>query len=224
MVQTNIIKIKDWCDSNLLSFNVSKTNVLTFKCQMNDIFLNGDVIENVQANKFLGVHIDNKLKFETHVFNLNKKLARNCFALKVIARNLDFLTTRAIYFSLIEAHLRYGVCFWGSCSGFLFNSVFLLQKRAIRFIHNAKVRDTCRPLFLSSGILTLPCLFILEMVCMIHKKYKINLATSPYITRNINTISLPIPTSTLTKKSFIYDGKKLFNPLPERIRTIVLLN
>ena len=114
MVQIDIIKIKNWCDLNLLSFNVSKTNVLTFKCQMNDIFLNEDAIENLQANKFLGVHIDNKLKFDKHVFNLNKKLPRNCFSLKVIARNLDFLTSRAIYFSLTEAHLRYGVCFWVS--------------------------------------------------------------------------------------------------------------
>ena len=84
--------------------------------------MNGDVIKNVQAKGFLCVYIDNKLKFKTHIFNLNEKLARNFFALKVIARNFKFLT-RAIYSSLIKAHLRYGVCFWGSCSESVFNSI-----------------------------------------------------------------------------------------------------
>lgn len=123
---------------------------------------------------------------------------------------------RSVYLSLIESHLRYGISFWGTCSNYLFQSVFVMQKRAIRFMCGAKYRDSCRPLFIKHKILTLACLFILETVCLIKKK--VENRSSVYPLRNTHTVSLPIPTSTLTKNSLFYNGRKLFNSLPVNLR------
>ena len=194
---------------------------MNFKCNLDDVHINNSVLNKSTEVKFLGLHIDDRLKFDTHIASLNKKLASQCYAIGVISRELDMGIARMSYFALVESHLRYGLCFWGTCSGFLFNSVFVLQKRAIRFLCRIRPRDSCKPFFISERILTLPCLFILESVCLIHKKYRNNLEPiHTYNTRNRLNLRLPIPVTTQLKNSIIFNSRKLFNHLPTDFKSI----
>lgn len=221
VINYDLIFIKQWCDSNNLSLNIKKTCIMSFKCNLHGISLNNSNLTALNENKFLGIYIDDRLNFESHVAALSGKLASGCYALRTISAQLDKSTARSAYFALIESHLRYGVCFWGVCSKRLFNSVFILQKRAVRYICQSSTRDSCRPLFLSEGIMTLPCIFILETACLVQKKYKQNIAAQPERhTRSSHLIALPIPSYTQTKKSLIYDGKRIFNHLPLSLRLI----
>jgi len=53
------------------------------------------------------------------------------------------------------------------------------------------------------------------------KKFKSEIiAESAHGTRSTHVTSLPIPSSTLLKKSVIYNSKKIFNHLPLEIRKI----
>ena len=100
----------------------------------------------------------------------------------------------------------------------LLNSLFILQKRAVRYISLAKPKDSCRPLFISQKILTLYSLFLLKTVCLIHKNRNNFGNENPYNTRQSNKLPLPIPTLTLTKKSIIYESLKLYNHLPDDLK------
>lgn len=183
--------------------------------------IGNQIIKADPCSKFLGLFIDNDLKFTTHIESLCRKLASGCHAIRIVSKNLDLCTTKSVYYSLIESHLRYGICFWGACPQYLFNMLFILQKRAVRYLFGLKTRDSCKPYFISHKILTLPCLYVLETVCMIHKKYKGEIiSTSLHGTRQGLFIPLPIPTTTLVKDSFVYNGKKMFNHLPRTIRII----
>lgn len=220
-INEDLTKVKEWTDANFLSLNVSKTNIVTFKCYLGDVKLGNQAVNRVSVNKFLGLYIDSKLKFEMHITNLTKKLASNCYAIRIIANDLDLETVRSAYFSLIESHLRFGICFWGSCSQYLFNMLFVLQKRAVKYMFKAKFRDSSRPLFISHKLLTLPSLFLLESSCLVYKKFQREIGSlSQYNTRQSYIAYLPIPTSSQTKNSVIYRSKKIFNQLPLRIRKI----
>lgn len=220
-VNVDILTIKEWFNANFLTLNISKTNIVSFKCQIGNVSLDTETLQRLQVSKFLGLHIDERLKFEYHVSQLCRKLSRGCFALRMVSRELDMSMARNVYFALIDSHLRYGVCFWGSCSDQLFNSVFVLQKRAIRFLCKLNIRESCRPYFLSLGILTLACIFILESVCLTHDKYHNEIvAAGAYATRSSHIAALPIPSTTFVKKSIIYNSKKLFNHLPLSARKI----
>lgn len=220
-VNHDLRKIEQWCNSNCLSLNISKTNIVSFKCSLENTSLNSVTLDNKIENRFLGLLIDNKLKFDSHIIYLSGKLATNCYAIRVIARELDITTTRSAYFSLIESQLRYGICFWGVCPQYRLNTIFMLQKRSVRYMYKMSRRQSCRPLFLSQKILTLICIFILETVCLIFKKYKNELlAVSVYNTRQIFQMNLPIPSSFQIKHSIIFLGKKLFNHLPLSLRKL----
>lgn len=215
----DLAKVKEWTDANSLSLNISKTNIITFKCSVGDITMGTQSVNRESENKFLGVYIDDKLRFEAHVLYLSKKLASNCYAIRVISRDLDLEIRKSAYFSLIESHLRYGICFWGSCPRYLFNILFVLQKRAIKSIFKLKIKDSSKPYFLSHRILTLPCLFLLETCCLIFRKFKDEInSVSVYNTRQKYSTNLPIPASSQVRGSIVYGGKKLFNHLPLRVR------
>lgn len=221
LICSDINKVKDWCDSNLLSFNISKTNIISFHCNLLDISLGNHVLEKKSCTKFLGLNIDYQLKFKEHVTSLSNKLASGCYAIRIISTELGYTAAKTAYFSLIDSHLRYGISFWGACSRHLIQMILVLQKRAVRYLCKAKVRDSCKPLFLAHGIPTVISIYILETACLIHKhRRNTNTTPSHYITRQSNNITLPIPRSTLVKDSIIYNGNKLYNHLPNNVKDI----
>lgn len=128
---------------------------------------------------------------------------------------------RIVYFSVIESHLRYGIAFWGFCSQELLSSILVLQKRALRYMCSVNSREHCRPLFVKENILTVIGIFILETVCLIHKKYKNYTISNIYNLRNHNNIPLPIPRTALTKNSLIFESIKMYNHIPITYRLIL---
>lgn len=182
------------------------------------MFLGNSTIKNNAETKFLGIYIDSNLKFERHINYLTKKLSSGRYAIRSVAHNLNFAVARNVYFSLVESHLRYGICFWGSASQESLNKIFILQKRAIRNMCKVSATTSCRPLFLQYKILTVYNLYILEMACLIFRKYKNYIPeASVYGTRLTFFLPLPILSSALIQKSIIYNGKKIFNHLSMEI-------
>lgn len=221
IICSDINKVKDWCDSNLLSFNIDKTNIMPFRCSLPDIPLGNHVLQNKTCTKFLGLHIDLKLKFEEHIISISNKLASGCYAVRVVSNELGYTAAKAVYFSLIESHLTYGISFWGVCSKYLMQMIFVLQKRAIRYLCKARARDSCKPLFVTHNVLTVTSIFIRETVVLIHKnKMNQSIPTSNYATRQVGNVTLPIPRSTLVKDSIVYNGQKMYNHLPYDIKNM----
>ena len=128
---------------------------------------------------------------------------------------------RTVYFSLFESHLRYGIAFWGVANQGLLNILFILQKKAVRFIVNVPLNESCRQHFKAQKILTLPCLFILETSSLIFKnRIRLQGPIPNIVTRQTLNLPLPLPNSTLVKRSIIYEGRKIFNHLPVALRLV----
>lgn len=214
-------EILKWCHTNRLTFNITKTNIISFKSYLPNVLLNSTSI-NIQTDcKYLGLYIDSSLKFDIHIDILHKRLSCNCFSIRILANELEKNIARNAYFALFESHLRYGICFWGSCSRYLFNSIFLLQKRALRYLCKVRSRVSCRDLFKNEKILTLTNIYILETACLIKRKYNNEVySQSAYNTRLTHVVKLPIPSSSLIKNSIVFGGKKIFNHLPACLRQI----
>ncbi|KAG8316291.1 hypothetical protein J6590_054221 [Homalodisca vitripennis] len=70
----------------------------------------------------------------------------------------DRLTGQAAMFGLIHPYLSYDVLKTN------FESVFRTQKKAFRIIYKFNFRESCKDAFMKLGLLTLPCLYILDVV------------------------------------------------------------
>lgn len=219
IILRDLQKVKVWCDSNLLTLNPTKTKLVCFKCSLADVSIDGAPVEIKPDSKFLGIFIDGDLKFHTHINSLAKKLSSGCFAVRTSVRELGPRIGRMVYYSLFESHLRYGIAFWGNANSYMLQMLFIIQKRAVRYICGANPRDSCRPLFLQERILTLPCLYILETACIIFKyQTRLEVRNPRYPSRNHRILRLPHPTSALTRRSIIYESVNIFNHLPLDIK------
>lgn len=218
--------VMEWCASNKLVFNAAKTKVVSFRYSMGELNLgNGVGVQNPSSCRFLGITVDRYLRFEEHINGLCRKLSSGCYAVRMARLSLGQITARSVYFAVVESHLRYGLPFWGLSSKFLLNPVFLLQKRALRYIANVPLRQSCKPLFVTLRILTFSSLFVLETATLIHKnRVSFGFYGGGYASRRADDIPLPIPSLESIKNSIYYECKKLYNHLPHELRKIQSLS
>jgi len=71
----------DWFKANKLSLNLSKTNYIIFRSNKkiipssaNVLKIDNIIIPQVTSSKFLGVHIDQHLKWNTHILEITNKI------------------------------------------------------------------------------------------------------------------------------------------------------
>ena len=213
------LRAKDWFNNNELVLNEEKTNLMAFSlrgCNMGELMTCSEV-------KFLGIHLDPTLKWNTHIDNLCKKLSKNIFLLRNLAYcvSQDILCT--VYFSLCHSLLSYSVLVWGHAAER--GRVFALQRRAIRIIAGLNYRDDCSDSFKNLKILTFPCIFILENLLYAKKnlaKYNSNNDFHHYETRNREDLTTPYFRLRKCQNGPNFLAIKYFNKIPKKTRQLPL--
>ena len=105
MITTEMCKMKMWFDRNKLSLNLSKTKFMLFgNCNKNTqvhLQIDGVNVERVYENKFLGVTIDDKINWKSHIKHVQSKLSRSISVLSKAKHILDHKSLHILYCSLI---------------------------------------------------------------------------------------------------------------------------
>ena len=144
-------KLNTWFAVNKLSLNVSKTNYMLFsRSKINfeiKILINDNVIERVFVTKFLGVLIDEKLKWQEHINLVRSKVVKNISVLYKFKHIFDHNALRILYCSLILPYLTYCVEVWGNSFKSHLAKIEIIQKRAVRIICGARHLEHTSKLF-----------------------------------------------------------------------------
>ncbi|XP_046685107.1 uncharacterized protein LOC124370849 [Homalodisca vitripennis] len=210
---------QQYCDSNDLVFNSSKTKLLALG-RLKDELTEPPDLQRVGTTKHLGVILDECLSWKDHVDQLCSRLNYAVFALKRIKAVATSTATKTAYHAIFESHLRYGIILWGGSTMDNLERVLIAQKRAVRVMAGLQPRDSCREAFKSLGILTVVSIYIIEVIN--HAASRGNLprmsAVHDHHTRHGNDFSLPIHRTALFSKKPCYAGAKLFNLLPQDLK------
>ena len=108
--------------------------------------------------KFLGLHIDPSFNFKHHVSTIRNKISTSLYFMRTARNTLNQSALTSIYFSLVHSYLIYAIQVWSICDQTSVNSLFKLQKKAIRIIHNLPYNAHTESYFKKSKILPLPSL------------------------------------------------------------------
>ena len=232
--------IEDWFRANKLTLNIDKTVLLHFgpgnkhKEILNDLKIGGKCLQVATSSKFLGLWIDNKLRWSEHV---NKLLLKLQSRKSLLMRGKYLLTVHAkkvLYFAQIQSNLTYGLLIWGPMiSAEEQKKITKLQDKCVDLIDT---RLSKTETYKTYKILPFQKLIELEMYKIWHKCYlnllptkliglmkedhnKLNLEKQhSYNTRKKKELNLPFATSAVYKNSFYVKGSKLYGELPPEIK------
>jgi hypothetical protein len=207
--------LKDWCDANLLTLNLEKTQEL-------NVSYNNKLVQNDPV-KFLGIIIQNDLSWKSHINYIIPKVNTGIFLIRKLNRIVSTDVLLSVYYGYVHSHLTYGTILWANNS--YCNSLFSAQKQALRAIFKSPYKSHCKPLFIKSNIMSLPCILIFQYLLFVKKNehiFKLNSELHSYNTRHNKDIVKPYCSYSKTLKSFKCVSVKLFNKLPGNIRTLSL--
>ena len=127
-----------WVQLNKLSLNIDKTNYMLFKpkcaCKPSKIIdIDGQSIMEVNETKFLGVIIDNRLKWSSHLGHISNKISKGIGIITKVRRVFDASTLMSLYNSLI---LPYMCCVHvgGSAYETHLRQLMTLQNKIVKLI------------------------------------------------------------------------------------------
>jgi hypothetical protein len=144
----------DWFKANKLSLNISKTNYIIFRSNKKTIpttahglSIDGVSIPQVESSKFLGVYVDQHLKWNVHTYEISKKIMKNLGILRRISYLLPTFILKNLYHALIQPYLSYCNFIWSSTYPTHLSTLNILQKKAIRIITKSPFNSHTKPLF-----------------------------------------------------------------------------
>ena len=123
-----LMNVPPWMSLNKLALNIPKTQMLQFNHRSNVQFMGVNLV-NDESAKYLGIRIDPKLSFHSHIKHVVKKLSKK---LSVIARLRHYAprgTLLKYYQTYIEPIITYGLLVYGCTSRHQLNPIYIIQKK-----------------------------------------------------------------------------------------------
>ena len=100
-----------------------------------NISFQGHAIKSEETVKLLGVTLDNKLNFDTHISNLCKKAATQLNVLKRLRSFIGFEQKKVLVQSFFYSNFNYCPLVWYFSSVKSLHKIEKLQERALRFLY-----------------------------------------------------------------------------------------
>lgn len=233
--ESDIITIKKWLDLNTMSLNVNKTKYITFSpnstgtpenhfklrlhshCS-NQLICNCPEIEKVNNTKYLGVIIDENLKWQQHISFLCKKLKYISYKFYKLNKILNINNLKTVYHALVQSVLQYGLVIWGAAYDVHIENLFIIQKNIIKTILNRSRLYPTNLIFQDFNVFTVRQLYIGVLLKYIVK----NKSKFPKLNKNIynfrpnvtEQFQIYITRLSLIRRQLIYTSSKLINTIP----------
>ena len=224
--------ISDWFRANKLSLNLSKTNYMIFHTPRVvpsdfNLIIDGVKIHRVVNFKFLGLCVNETLKWGDHIKFLSLKLSRAVGVMGRLRSILPHSTLLTLYHSFVSCHLNNNLILWGKHC----NEISIFQKRAIRIICGKPKFSHSTPLFKLLNILKISDLYGLHLLKFYYRfinstlpdalcglNLRENCSFHGYMTRNRHKLSVPVHKHSFFQLSITYSLVSFINTLNSDIK------
>ena len=128
-VNADLRLLSTWMEMKHLKLNADKTEYVAFSSQRvyetQEMKINNECIRRVNSHKYLGVILDERLKFDEHLNYVLKKTGRKFGVMCRLNKSLNVFSKITVYKSLVSPHFEY-------CATILFllnqSQIYELQK------------------------------------------------------------------------------------------------
>ena len=223
-LSVELSKINKWLENNKIKINYDKTKFIIFNyrktIEVNSLKIGNNQITRANSVKFLGIYIDEKLSFKTHIDNISEKTGKTVGLLYRLNKFLPDYILKTLYHCLVSPHISYGIEAWYAAPKTATDRISVIQKKVIRAINRLPYNTHTNDYFKSMRIPKLEDIYHLQLgKYMFTNQNKFNLVSDVHShnTRSRNNLALPLYNLSHTQKFYKYRGIKLWNTLPDNI-------
>jgi len=137
IMNSEMKNIYNWYTENKLSINFSKSNYMIFHgnkkiipSNMEPIFLGSNSLEQVKVVKYLGIYIQNNLRWSHQIKCVTTKIAAYVGIISKIRHYFSLKIILMYYYSFIHSHISYAISIWGNTYQSNLKPIFILQKKS----------------------------------------------------------------------------------------------
>lgn len=227
-------KVINHLNCDLLSLNYNKTNYICFfnskKSAPNDCFsikyhqcnnsTNCDCSKmvRVQSAKYLGLIIDERLRFTEHINKLSKKI-KQCSYIFYRTRNIvstEFL--KMMYFGIIHSSITYAAFAWGGTYDSHLHPVEISQKLILKIMYRKSRLYPTEQLYVETKMLNISQIINIQIAKFFIKRQDLlHKQVPPHNTRTPNVFTIPHKSSKLYLLQAPYRGPVLLNSIPKHL-------
>lgn len=224
--------ISKWFKLNKLSLNVKKSSFIVFTSKNktyhkydSNLFIGNNQIAHVSSTSFLGILIDERLSWKSHIYHVCNKISKSVGIIRKFRSLVNQKCLLTLYYSLIYPYLTYCNIIWGATYPTHLHKLYLLQKRFCRISTFSDWIAHSDPLFKQLNILTifnlneyLTCIFIFNVLSQdistplpCKAFFQVNCKVHNINTRQAKLLHLPFYRTGLCQFSIRYRGVQLWN-------------
>ena len=145
-INSDLVNVANWLNVNKLQSHSSKTKLMIIGSKQNlnnkagdlnsSITMNNNLLSSVVSNKYLGVDIDETLRFRIYVEDICKK---TCSGVGILRRTKPFVPQGSLvtlYKSLIQPYFHYCAPLWDTCDKALRDKYYkIVQPELLQELH-----------------------------------------------------------------------------------------
>ena len=235
IINNDLNHLKDWLNANYLTLNTSKSYYIIFSLRDVPPDLNITIqnvsLEKKSEGKFLGIIIDEKLNFKSHIKNLTKTISKWTGVICKLKSYIPPSILCNLYYAFIYPHLNYGILAWGSTYISLLDPIKILQKRIIRIITDSPFLAHTSPLFKDMSMLKIRDIYSLHCILYMYnilksdkyptlKEYIWSIQPNHSYNTRTNALLRPYPRIEKFTHSSLYHSITLWNMIPENFKNL----
>ena len=239
-LQNKATDASNWFAENQMLANIDKFQSIFLapgrkQCDAQTLTINQTEIHSETSVNILGITVDAKLRFSTHVTNLCKKASKQLNVLRRLSKLLDEQSKMVIFKSFLLSNFNYCATVWHFCNKGDAAKLEKIQERALRFVF-CDHESTYEDLLEKADSTTLHLSRIKQIaieVFKIHNKLSpsylnkhFDLQNSQLNTRgnNCNYKIHGHTTVTYGTQSFRHTGAKIWNTIPTHLKKAISLS
>lgn len=223
----DLLIVSEYFRINKLTLNINKTNIINIKnsslstpnplIQTKIEFPDIDIVSEF---KYLGILLDSRLNWSSHVNSLILKLNKITGIVFKIKHKLPRNVLILIYHSLFNSLLSYLTAVWGNTYDYLLNKLQIVQNKFLKSIFNLPLRSHTVDLYTKEkNIMPVRGIYIIQVCSFIYKSLsnqthtntKFELSSHQHGTRNHNLLKRPNVSTLSGERSITFKGANYFN-------------
>ena len=233
-VNQRLYEVADWCRFNKLSLNPSKCcyMLITPRIIQSDplVTLYDQPLSRVKTTKYLGIQVDDNLKFQSQIESLEVKFSRQCGISYRLRDRFHTTSAKCFYYSCVYSVITYCLCVWGGAllTSHRADRLSVLQGKILKNIfRGTRTNDS---VFVEHEILKLQDVYkfyvgvymykviVLESCPSLASNLSLRYPDHRYSTRSRNNLIPSFPRIEALRQNYIHQFSKIWNEIPNEIK------